>query len=75
MLGSLLGKSIPPPFEKISPLFGAAKLLDVQQFRWCTARSGTPTVYVVYPPGQVQEPQPAPQAISRSMESDEVCHF
>jgi hypothetical protein len=36
-----LGKSIPPPFKKISPSFGATKLSDVQQFRWCTARSGT----------------------------------
>jgi hypothetical protein len=30
MSGSFLGKSIPPPFEKISPSFGAAKLSDVQ---------------------------------------------
>jgi hypothetical protein len=36
-----IGKSIPPPFEKISPSFGAAKLSDVQQFHCCTAISGT----------------------------------
>jgi hypothetical protein len=43
MPGSLLGKSIPPPFENISPSFGAAKLSDVQQCRCCTATSGTTT--------------------------------
>jgi hypothetical protein len=55
MSGSLLGKSIPPPFENKSPSFGAAKLSDVQQCRCCTATSGTTTFWCcVYPPGQVQ---------------------
>jgi hypothetical protein len=50
MLRSFLGKSIPPPFEKISPTFGAAKLSDVHQF-------------VTAPPGAAPGAAPQPSSV------------
>jgi hypothetical protein len=67
MSGSLLGKSIHQPFEKISPSFGAANYQTFSSFVRAppeAALGAAQPSSVVYPPGQVLEPPLAPQANS-----------
>jgi hypothetical protein len=67
MSGSLLGKSIPPPFEKIHPHLVPPNYQTFNSFvgaRPEAAPGAAPQPSsVVYPQGQVHEPQSAPQAI------------
>jgi hypothetical protein len=73
MSGSLLGKSIPPPLKKFHPHLVPPNYQTFSGFVGIAPPEVAPGAApqpssVVYPPGQVQEPQPAPQLISEMLD-------